>query len=291
MTFSLIDLLMYAVPGNLQATLFMGLFGTLIGSFLNVVIYRLPIMMERDAHNYVAAVQSKTIPHEDKFNLVAPRSCCPKCGHQISGIENIPVLSYLALRGKCRACRASIPARYPFIEIMTGILSALLIWHFGTGMRGFGALLFGYILMSLIFIDTDTHLLPDSLTLPLLWIGLFVNLNDIFAPLSQAVLGAIGGYGILWTFCWVLKLFTGKIGMGHGDFKLLAAMGAWIGLGMLPYILVVACAVASLVAIVYLLRARHHHDTPIPFGPYLALGGFGALIYGKEISHAYLLFV
>ncbi|MDP9109217.1 MAG: prepilin peptidase, partial [Pseudomonadota bacterium] len=188
----------------------------MIGSFLNVVIHRVPKMMQRESDNYVASETGQPLPHTDRYNIVVPRSACPSCGHAIGALENIPVLSYLALRGKCKACKAPISARYPTIELLTGVLSAVLVWHFGAGLAGLSSLLFVWLLIAMTFIDADTQLLPDDLTFPLLWLGLLVNLHATFVPLQEAVIGAVAGYLSLWTIYWVFKLLTGKEGMGYG---------------------------------------------------------------------------
>lgn len=278
------DTLMFAAPGSLGATLAAGLFGLLIGSFLNVVIYRIPKMMQRESDNYVAHESGKDLPHTEPFNLMVPRSACPHCGHRISALENIPVLSYLALRGKCRACKAPIPLRYPLVELATAVLSAVLVWTFGSGWTGLATLLFGWSLLAMTFIDIDTQLLPDDLTLPLLWVGLLVNLNGTFVPLHEAVIGAAAGYMALWAIYWLFKLATGKEGMGYGDFKLLAALGAWLGWTMLPTIILISSVVGALVGISLILFAKHGRDKPIPFGPYLAAAGFIALLFGTPIA-------
>lgn len=262
-------------------------FGLLIGSFLNVVIHRLPIMMQRESDNYVAHESGKPLPHTERYNLMVPRSACPQCKHQIGALENVPVLSYLALRGKCAACKAPISMRYPLVEMLTGALSALLIWHFGSGWVGLASLVFVYLLIAMTFIDADTQLLPDDLTLPLLWIGLLLNLSGLFVPLQDAVIGAAAGYLSLWAIYWVFKLLTGKEGMGYGDFKLLAALGAWLGWKMLPIIILFASLVGAAVGIALIVFTRRARDNPIPFGPYLAAAGLLALLYGKPILETY----
>ena len=220
----------------------------------------------------------------DCFDLVMPRSACPHCGHQITALENIPVLSYLILGGKCRACKAAISKRYPIVELITGALSGALIWHFGSGWAGLATLLFAYLLIALTFIDADTQLLPDDLSYPLLWAGLLVNLNGTLVPLRDAVIGAAAGYMALWSVYWAFKLATGKEGMGYGDFKLLAALGAWLGWAMLPIIIMLSSVVGALVGICLIVFTKHGRDKPIPFGPYLAAAGMIALLYGAPIS-------
>ncbi|WP_426173356.1 prepilin peptidase [Massilia sp. TWR1-2-2] len=278
------ETLLFAAPGSLGAALAAGLFGLLIGSFLNVVIYRIPKMMQRESDNYVAHESGKELPYQDKFNLMVPRSACPHCGHQITALENIPVISYLALGGKCSACKAPISMRYPAIELVAGLLSALLVWQFGSGWTGLATLGFGYALLAMTAIDFDTQLLPDDLTFPLLWAGLLINLNGTFAPLQDAVIGAAAGYLVLWAIYWLFKLATGKEGMGYGDFKLLAALGAWLGWTMLPTIILISSAVGAVVGICLIVFTRHGREKPIPFGPYLAAAGLIALLYGTPIA-------
>lgn len=284
----MVDVLLFAPPGNILSAAVAGIFGLLIGSFLNVVIHRLPIMMQRESDNYVAQESGKPLPHSDRYNLTVPRSACPHCGHRITALENIPILSYLFLRGKCAGCKAGISVRYPIIEFITGVLSAILIWHFGSGLAGLATLVFAYLLIAMTFIDADTQLLPDDLTLPLLWCGLLVNLNGTFVPLKDAVIGAAAGYLSLWSIYWVFKLTTGKEGMGYGDFKLLAALGAWLGWIMLPVIILLSSLVGAVVGIALIVFARHGRNNPIPFGPYLAGAGIIALLFGKSIAQTYL---
>jgi leader peptidase (prepilin peptidase)/N-methyltransferase len=275
--------LLFAAPASLAPTIAAVVLGLLIGSFLNVVIYRIPAMMQRESDNYVANELGKELPHTDRFNLMVPRSRCPHCGHQITALENIPVISWLALRGKCSACKAPIPARYPAIELFTGLLSGLLVWTFGSGGVGLATLLFAYLLVAMTFIDYDTQLLPDDLTYPLLWAGLLLNLNGTFVPLHEAVIGAAAGYLALWAVYWLFKLATGKEGMGYGDFKLLAALGAWLGWKMLPTIILLSSVVGAVVGISLIVFAKRGRDKPIPFGPYLAAAGMIALLYGGPL--------
>jgi leader peptidase (prepilin peptidase)/N-methyltransferase len=281
-------LLLFAPPGSLMPAIVAGILGLVIGSFLNVVIHRIPKMMQRESDNYVAQESGKPLPHPERYDLMLPRSACPHCGHQISAIENIPVLSWLALRGKCSACKAPISARYPMVEALTGILSAGLVWHFGSGIAGIAAMVFAWLLIALTFIDADTRLLPDDLTFPLLWLGLLVNLNGTFASLPDAVIGAAAGYLSLWLVYWGFKLVTGKEGMGYGDFKLLAALGAWMGWKALPVIILLSSVVGAAVGICLIVFARRGRDNPIPFGPYLAAAGMISLVYGKMLVQAYL---
>ncbi len=279
-----LDSFLFAPPATLGAALVAALFGLLVGSFLNVVIHRIPKMMQRESDNYVAQESGKAPPHTDRYNLMVPRSACPHCGHQITALENIPVVSWLALRGKCRRCKAPISPRYPAVELLTGVLAGVLVWTFGSGLAGLSTLLFLFLLVAMTFIDLDTQLLPDDLTYPLLWAGLLVNLHGTFVPLQDAVIGAAAGYLALWSVYWLFKLVTGKEGMGYGDFKLLAALGAWLGWQMLPTIILLSSVVGAVVGISLIVFARRGRDKPIPFGPYLAAAGLIALLYGSRIS-------
>jgi len=283
-----LDSLFFALPGTLPASLLAGLLGLLIGSFLNVVIYRLPKIMQRDFDNYIAEQNGQDLPHQDVFNLSVPRSACPHCGHQISAIENIPVLSFLALRGKCAQCKAAISMRYPLVELLTACISFGMAWHFGTGPAGMASLLFAWFLIALALIDFDTQLLPDDLTLPMLWCGLLVNTQNVFCTLESAVLGAAIGYGLLWSVYWVFKLCTGKEGMGYGDFKLLAALGAWYGWTVLPITILASSLAGAIIGIGLMILAKRGRDVPMPFGPYLAIAGLLMLPYGHMITQKYL---
>ncbi len=278
------ETLLFAAPATLAATLAAALFGLLIGSFLNVVVHRLPVMAQRELDNYIAHEAGKDLPHPDRFNLMVPRSACPHCGHQITALENIPIVSWLALRGKCSACKAPISPRYPIVEAVTGLLSAVLVWHFGSGWLGLASLAFAYFLIAMTLIDYDTKTLPDDLTYPLLWLGLLVNLNGTIVPLRDAVIGAMAGYLALWAVYWLFKLATGKEGMGYGDFKLLAALGAWMGWAMLPTIIILSSVVGAIVGISLIVFARRDRNNPIPFGPYLAAAGMIALLYGIPLT-------
>jgi leader peptidase (prepilin peptidase)/N-methyltransferase len=278
------ETLLFAAPATLAATLAAALFGLLIGSFLNVVVYRLPVMAQRELDNYIAHEAGKELPHQDRFDLMVPRSACPHCGHGITALENIPVVSWLFLRGKCSACKAPISPRYPIVEAVTGLLSAVLVWHFGSGWLGLASLAFAYFLISMTLIDYDTKTLPDDLTYPLLWLGLLVNLDGTIVPLRDAVIGAMAGYVSLWAVYWLFKLATGKEGMGYGDFKLLAALGAWMGWTMLPTIIILSSAVGAVVGIGLIVFAKRDRNNPIPFGPYLAAAGMIALLYGTPLT-------
>lgn len=264
------------------------LLGLFVGSFLNVVIHRLPQMMERDWHAQAAELRGETLAHAERFNLATPRSRCPHCGHLITAVENIPVISYLALRGRCRHCGAGISKRYPIVEGFTALLSGYAAWHFGFGLAAVGALLFIWTLVALAFIDLDTQLLPDDLTLPLLWLGLLFNLGGHFTDLPSAVTGAMAGYLALWSVYWLFKLATGKEGMGYGDFKLLGAIGAWLGWQVLPLTILLSSLVGALVGIALIVFARHGRHVPIPFGPYLAAAGMIALFWGEALTTHYL---
>jgi leader peptidase (prepilin peptidase)/N-methyltransferase len=244
--------------------------GLCVGSFLTVVIHRLPKMMERGWNEQCAELAGREPDAAPRYNLAVPRSACPSCGHAITAIENVPVLSWLALRGRCSACKARISPRYPVVELAAGALALAAVWQFGPTWKGLAACLFLWTLLALAFIDADTQLLPDDLTLPLLWGGLFANLFGLFVPLSSAVIGAIAGYLSLWTVYWLFKLIRGKEGMGHGDFKLLAAIGAWLGWPMLPQV----------------ARGRDR-ASPLPFGPWLAGAGVVALFFGPQVNALY----
>lgn len=264
------------------------LLGLFVGSFLNVVIHRLPRMMERDWHAQAAELRGEEVQPTERFNLATPRSRCPHCGHLIGALENIPVLSYLVLRGRCGHCGARISLRYPIVEAFTALLSGYAAWHFGFGLAATGALLFIWTMVALAFIDIDTQLLPDDLTLPLLWLGLLFNLGDTFTDLPSAVIGAMAGYLALWSVYWLFKLVTGKEGMGYGDFKLLAAIGAWLGWSLLPLTILLSSLVGAVVGITLVVLARHGRNVPIPFGPYLAAAGIIALFWGETLTSRYL---
>lgn len=267
-----------------------GLLGLCVGSFLNVVIHRLPKMMEQEWQGQCAELRGETASTAaEPLSLAKPRSRCPACGHQITALENIPLISYLLiLKGKCSGCGARISPRYPIIEAITGLLSAYAAWHFGPTVQAAGALLLIWALIALSAIDLDTQLLPDSITLPLLWLGLAFNLWATYADLPSAVVGAMLGYLALWCVFWLFKLVTGKEGMGYGDFKLLAALGAWLGWQMLPVIILLSSVVGAIVGITLIVAARHGRNVPIPFGPYLAAAGGIALFWGGQLTHSYL---
>ncbi len=262
--------------------------GLMVGSFLNVVIHRLPKMMERGWMAECAELRGEPPLQAEKLTLATPRSRCPHCGHGITAVENIPLLSFLLLRGRCRACQARISPRYPLVEALSGLLSGYAVWRFGASWAGVGALLFIWGMIALTFIDFDTQLLPDSITLPLLWVGLLLNLGGTFTDLKSAVIGAAAGYLSLWAVYWAFKLATGKEGMGYGDFKLLATVGAWLGWQMLPLTILASSMVGAVVGIALIVFARHGRNIPIPFGPYLAAAAVIALFWGKPLTQQYL---
>jgi leader peptidase (prepilin peptidase)/N-methyltransferase len=268
-----------------------GLLGLMVGSFLNVVIYRLPLMMERDWQCQCAELRGEEAPQSETISLAAPRSRCPACGHAISALENIPIVSWLFLRGKCSACHAAISARYPLVEAVTGLLSAFAAMHFGFEWSALGAILLIWSLITLTFIDFDTTYLPDAITLPLLWCGLLFNLGNTYVDLSSAVIGAMAGYLALWLVYWGFKLITGKEGMGYGDFKLLAALGAWLGWQKLPLIVLLSSTVGAIVGILLIVLAKRGRQIPIPFGPYLATAGIVSFFWGDQLAQYYELLI
>ncbi len=278
------------MAGNLPAFVCVSLvLGLLIGSFLNVVVYRLPIMMQRDWREQAREIlQLTAVPEADTFNLVLPNSQCPHCGHEIRPWENIPLISYLFLRGKCSSCRAPISLRYPAVELACGLLSAYVAWHFGFTWQAGGMLLLTWGLLAMSLIDLDHQLLPDSLVLPLLWLGLIVNSFGLITDLETALWGAIAGYLSLWSVYWLFKLVTGKEGMGHGDFKLLAMLGAWGGWQVLPLTILLSSLVGAVLGTIMLRMRNAETSTPIPFGPYLAIAGWIALLWGEQITARYL---
>ncbi|MEO8751850.1 MAG: A24 family peptidase [Casimicrobiaceae bacterium] len=261
--------------------------GLCVGSFLNVVIHRLPKILERGWQDQCTEMRGETPAPQPRYNLVVPRSACPACGHGITALENIPVVSWLALRGKCSACRAAISARYPLVELLGGLLAAGAIYRFGPSWQGMAACAFLWTLLALTFIDFDTQLLPDNLTLPLLWGGLLANLYGLFVPLREAVIGAIAGYLTLWTIYWLFKLIRGKEGMGYGDFKLLAALGAWLGWKTLPLIVLGSSVVGAFIGISLVVLKGRDHNVPLAFGPYLAIAGMIALFWGPALVKIY----
>jgi leader peptidase (prepilin peptidase)/N-methyltransferase len=263
-------------------------FGLAVGSFLNVVIHRLPKMMERDWHLQCAELRGETLPEQDKLTLAVPRSRCPACGHPISALENIPLLSYLFLRGRCAACKTRISPRYPLVEVLAGVAAAYSASRYGFSLAALGTTFFLWAMIAATFIDFDTQLLPDSITLPLLWAGLLINIPGTFVDLRSAVIGAAAGYLSLWSVYWLFKLATGKEGMGFGDFKLLGAIGAWAGWQMLPLVILLSSLIGAIVGIGLMVLARHGRNVPIPFGPYLAGAGIIALFWGPDLTRYYM---
>ncbi len=273
---------------NLHSFIFLcSIIGLMMGSFLNVVIHRLPKMMERTWHQQCAELQGAEAKVLPTYNIATPRSTCPNCGHKITVLENIPVLSYLFLKGRCSQCQKKVSLRYPTVEMLTSIISGYIAWHFGFGLLTLAALIFVWAMIVLAAIDFDTQLLPDDITLPLLWLGLIINLNNGFTTIQFAVIGAVIGYLILWSVYWAFKLTTGKEGMGYGDFKLLAAIGAWFGWSMLPLVILLSSMAGAIIGLTLMFFSGHKRDNPIPFGPYLAIGGVVALLWGNQINHAY----
>ena len=269
----------------------------LIGSFLNVVIYRLPIMMERAWRaqcEEIAETPAVELP-TGRFDLVAPRSRCPACGHGITAMQNIPVISYLVLRGKCGHCQVPISRRYPIIELLTAVLTGIVAWRFGFGWEAAAAILMTWALITISVIDIDHQIIPDSVSLPLIWAGLFLSLfhetagaEILFIDAKTAIAGGLAGYLSLWSIYHLFRLLTGKEGMGYGDFKLLAALGAWLGWQMLPLIILLSAAVGAVVGISLIVFKHHDRGAPIPFGPYLAAAGWIAMLYGPQIVDSYL---
>lgn len=267
-----------------------GLLGLLVGSFLNVVSLRLPRLMEYEWRAQCAELQGAEPPEDEPPGLTWDRSRCPHCGHGITALENIPVVSYLALRGRCSACRAPISLQYPVVELLTGVLAVWVVVHFGPTTAAAGGILFAWVMLAGSVIDIREQLLPDSLTLPLLWAGLLFNLQGTYASLPDAVIGAAAGYLSLWCVYHAFRLITGKEGMGYGDFKLLAAIGAWLGWQLLPVVILFASLVGVVAGVGMILFLGRDRQLPIPFGPYLAAAGFLAMLYGADVTQAYLRF-
>lgn len=304
------DLIPYLQQSPYVFAGFVFVFSLAIGSFLNVVIYRLPVMLEiewrEQAHEFLAQEQeeqqteghqpptnkasalSKNETVEDEsFNLAFPNSRCPHCQHEIKPWENIPVISYLILRGKCSNCSTKISIRYPLVELITALLSALVALHFNFGWQAATVLPLTWALITLTLIDFDHQILPDNITLPFLWLGLLINVQGLFVPLSEAVIGACAGYLVLWAVYWIFKIVTGKEGMGYGDFKLLALLGAWMGWQALPLIIILSSFVGAVVGISLIIALGRDKNVPIPFGPYLSAAGFIALLWGEQILTFY----
>jgi len=257
--------------------------GLCVGSFLNVVIHRLPKMLERGWQAQCAELRGEDPAPGPAYNLVVPRSACPACGSPISALQNIPVVSWLVLGGKCAGCKAPISARYPVVEVLGGLLAACAVWRFGVTPQGIAACVLLWSLLALTMIDFDTQLLPDGITLPLLWAGLIANLWHTFAALPDAVIGAVAGYLSLWTIYWLFKLIRGKEGMGYGDFKLLAALGAWLGWQLLPVIVLLSSVVGAGIGLALIVFKGRDHSVPLAFGPYLAIAGAVALFFGPTL--------
>lgn len=272
------------------------LFSLLVGSFLNVVIHRLPIMMEREWQLMAVEASNPENPQipeqlQQPYNLAIPVSRCPHCDHKIQWYENIPVISYLFLKGQCSECNASISLRYPLIELITALISVLIVYLYGFNLIALAAIMFSWCLLCLTVIDLDHQLLPDKITLPLLWLGLIINSFGIFTSLPMALWGAVLGYLSLWSVYWIFKLITGKEGMGYGDFKLLSALGAWAGADSLPLIILFSSIIGATIGGLMIALRNHESQTPIPFGPYLAGAGWIALLWGDEITQLYLGFI
>ena len=262
--------------------------GLCVGSFLNVVIHRLPVMMEAEWKAECAVIEGREAPPAERFNLFTPPSRCPACKAPVRPWQNIPVVSWLALRGKCASCATPISMRYPMVEVLGGALAALMAWRFGYSAALAAALVYAWALLALTFIDYDTQLLPDDITLPLLWLGLLANTAGLFTDITSAVLGGAAGYLVLWLVYWAFKLIARKEGMGYGDFKLLAAIGAWTGWQVLPFVIVLSAGLGAVIGSVALALSKRDAGSRIPFGPFLALGGIGALVWGPQAIHAWL---
>jgi len=285
------NILVYLQDNPVALTTCVFVFGLIVGSFLNVVIYRLPVMMQRDWRSQCRELFDEPLTEalpKGRFDLVVPRSRCRNCNQQIHTLQNIPVISFMLMRGRCASCGESISLRYPLVELIGGILAAAVSWKFGFSMQTLYAILFTWALISLTFIDFDTTFLPDSITLPFLWLGLIANASNTFTTLRSAVFGAIAGYLILWTVYQMFKLVTGKKGLGFGDFKLLAMLGAWLGWQALPIVIVLSSVVGATVGLALITFRGQARDVPIPFGPYLASAGWIALIWGNQITDSYL---
>lgn len=262
--------------------------GAAVGSFLNVVIHRLPKMMEREWAAQCAELRGETVDEGKPYSIARPRSHCPACGHQITVFENIPLLSWLWLRAKCSDCGARISVRYPLIELAAGVIGVYCAVRFGPGIAAIAAMVFLWAILAASAIDIDTQLLPDSITLPLLWLGLLVNISGTFVDLRSAVIGAAAGYLILWSVYWAFKIATGKEGMGFGDFKLLAAIGAWCGWQSLPLTILASSLIGAIVGVALIIIARRGKNVPIPFGPYLGAAGALSLLWGPQLTRQWL---
>ncbi len=287
---TIFEALSFYPPLNIGGAIILGL---MVGSFLNVVIYRLPVMMEQEWKQecrLILELEEETAESEEKFNLATPNSCCPKCKTPIKPWQNIPVISYILLKGRCGNCQAPISIRYPLIEAATGILSGIIAWQLGVSPQTIAGFFLTWCLISLTMIDADHKILPDQITLPLLWAGLILNSFSLFVPLQDALWGAVAGYLSLWSVYQGFKLLTGKEGMGFGDFKLLAALGAWMGWQSLLVIILLSSLVGAIIGSVILFANKQGRDTAIPFGPYLAIAGWISFLWGDKIIQAYLQF-
>jgi leader peptidase (prepilin peptidase)/N-methyltransferase len=293
------DLLHLLQTNSVFFLIVVGVVSLMIGSFLNVVIHRLPIMMERtwrqQCEEFLSSEDNSdekppTTKPKEKYNLIMPGSKCPHCGHHIGPLENIPVISYLILKGKCSSCGQRISPRYPIIEVVTALLSVVVAWQFGFSWQTAGGLALTWALIALTMIDFDKQLLPDDITLPFVWIGLLLAMLGIFIDTHSSIIGAVAGYLSLWSFYWIFKLLTGKEGMGYGDFKLLAALGAWFGWQMLPVIILLSSFVGAAVGISLIIFLGRDKNVPIPFGPYIATAGWIAMLWGRDITDTYLRF-
>lgn len=268
----------------------LGILGLIAGSFLNVVIYRLPKMLQNEWHREcrnLLEINAAEPSEEESYNLVLPRSSCPRCAHKITALENIPILSYILLAGKCSACKAAISLRYPVIEFLSAAIAIFIAWRFGYSVQTILAIILSWSLLVLSMIDIDEQLLPDDITLPFLWLGLFANMFGVFTDIYSSLIGAMLGYGILWSVYMMFKLLTGKEGMGYGDFKLLAMLGAWLGWQVIPLIILLSSVCGAVIGIGLIVLRKHDKSKPIPFGPYLALAGWIALVWGTELLGMY----
>jgi len=262
--------------------------GAVVGSFLNVVIYRLPVMMQREwRHDCLEFLEQPAVPEAEKFNLSTPRSRCGHCGHQITALENIPLVSYLVLGGKCAECKAPISRQYPLVELFTALVSVVVGWHFGISLQAIAALFLSWCLIAASGIDIGHKLLPDNITLPLLWLGILLSLFDVFVSLETSIIGAMAGYMTLWIVFMLFKIVTGKEGMGYGDFKLLAMLGAWLGWKPLFVVILTSSLVGATVGITMIVLGKTERSTQIPFGPYLAAAGWITLMWGNELMRFY----
>jgi len=285
------NLLLSYLANNLQILLvYSFVIGSLLGSFLNVVIHRVPLMLERQWKTDCQELleQNTNSSSQEKYNLFTPRSHCPSCNHQVKAIENVPIISYLFLRGKCSNCGIKISLQYPLVELFTAILTTFVVWKFGISLQSLGAVALTWYLIALSGIDIKTQLLPDNMTLPLLWLGIILNIFSTYTDLTSSILGAIFGYLALWLVFHLFKLVTGKEGMGYGDFKLLAALGAWLGWQSLPLIILLSSAVGAIIGLTMIATKLQERSAPIPFGPYLAVAGWIVMLYGNQLMGFYL---